>query len=139
VNQASTVILTCTDLYGNAGGDYVESIEDQYGINGNISEDPLFCDPDCGDLHLHSDSPCAWANNPECGYIDAHPVGCGVTTSVTVSASEPLRLMNSSNLFDPSTRIGYFVPGEGHNTAGVYFCRLTVGEMSSANRMLLLR
>jgi hypothetical protein len=45
----------------------------QYGINGNISEDPLFCDPEAGDFTLHGDSPCApySAPNPECGLIGA--------------------------------------------------------------------
>ncbi len=77
----SDPILMCCDVYGNAGGDWVGCIADQYGINGNISEDPLFC----GDLNpdepytLHADSPCAPENNPECGLIGAWGAGCGLT------------------------------------------------------------
>ncbi len=73
--------LSCCDIYGNAGGDWVGCIADQYGVNGNFSADPLFC----GDLNadepyaLHVDSPCAPDNNPECGLIGAWGVACGLT------------------------------------------------------------
>jgi hypothetical protein len=74
-------VLTCCDLYGNSGGDWVDCVEDQYGINGNISEEPLFCDPENGDFTLQDCSPCAPFSlpNPECDLIGAWPVGCGGT------------------------------------------------------------
>ncbi len=77
----SNITLTCCDLYGNPGGDWVGSIADQYGINGNISEDPLFCDPENGDFTLQESSPCAPFSppNPECDLIGAWTVGCGGT------------------------------------------------------------
>jgi hypothetical protein len=69
--------LECCDIYGNEGGDWVGSIADQLGVNGNISEDPEFCDPDNGDLTLFDTSPCAPGNSPPgCDLIGAHPVGC---------------------------------------------------------------
>jgi predicted outer membrane repeat protein len=73
--------LSCCDIYGNAGGNWVGGIEDQYGIDGNISEDPVFCDPDNGDFTLQECSPCAPFSppNPECDLIGAWPVGCGGT------------------------------------------------------------
>ncbi len=73
------VTLVCCDIYGNAGGDWVGPIADQLGINGNFSEDPLFCDAPSGDLRLHGDSPCLPRNHPsaeDCGVIGAWPVGC---------------------------------------------------------------
>ncbi len=77
----SDITLTCCDLYGNPGGDWVGSIADQYGINGNICEDPLFCDPENGDFTVACTSPCApfTPPNPECDLIGAWPVGCGGT------------------------------------------------------------
>ena len=80
------VELVCCDIYGNAGGDWVGEIADQYGINGNISEDPLFCDPEEGDFTLDEASSCASFTPPneECDQIGAWPIGCGgspVTTS----------------------------------------------------------
>lgn len=73
--------LTCCDIFGNAGGDWIGCIADQYGIRGNISEDPQFCDLATRDLTLHFTSPCApfTAPNPECDLIGAWAVGCGET------------------------------------------------------------
>jgi hypothetical protein len=73
--------LMCCDLYGNEGGDWVGPIQPQYGVTGNISADPFFCDPDDGILTLRPESPCAAENNPECGQIGAYGIGCtwGIT------------------------------------------------------------
>jgi hypothetical protein len=73
--------LTCCDIFGNAGGDWVGTIADQYGVNGNICKDPLFCDPENGDFELDAASPCAPFSppNPECDLVGAWPVGCGGT------------------------------------------------------------
>jgi hypothetical protein len=78
VNDAS-VTLSCSDLYGNAGGDWVAPITGQYGINGNFAADPYFCDPGAGNLRLDGESPCLPRNHPwgdECGVIGAWGVGC---------------------------------------------------------------
>jgi hypothetical protein len=79
----ATVLLTCCDIYGNAEGDWVGCIEDQLGIDGNICEDPLFCDQYAcpPDLTLQECSPCRPFSppNPECDLIGALPVGCGGT------------------------------------------------------------
>ena len=83
----SGATLMCSDLYGNGGGDWVGYIADQYGINGNLSEDPLFCgghDPE-ERYALHSNSPCAPENSPECGLIGAWGVGCPSTAVEEVS------------------------------------------------------
>ncbi|MBD3335370.1 MAG: hypothetical protein GF355_07620 [Candidatus Eisenbacteria bacterium] len=73
----STITLTCSDVYGNAGGDWVGCIGGQYGVDGNFSGDPLFCDADGGVFTIHSHSPCAPAGSQGCGRIGALGVGCG--------------------------------------------------------------
>jgi hypothetical protein len=78
LNQ-STVTLSCCDLYGNAGGDWVGAIAEQCGVAGNFSEDPLFCDHAAGDLRVDGESPCLPRNHPqgmECNIIGAWGVGC---------------------------------------------------------------
>ena len=78
------VTATCCDIYGNAGGDWVGTIAGQLGQDGNICEDPLFCDPENGDFTLHCTSPCApfTPPNTECDLIGAWPIGCGGTPVV---------------------------------------------------------
>jgi hypothetical protein len=79
--------LTCCDVYSNAGGDWVGCLAGQYGVNGNICEDPLFCrDENPGAPYtLHDGSPCAPEHNPACGLIGAWDVACGVTPVEDVS------------------------------------------------------
>ena len=73
--------LSCCDIFGNEGGDWVGCVADQYGVDGNISANPLFCAPYNGDYTLAEDSPCAPFSdpNPECDLIGASGVACGPT------------------------------------------------------------
>lgn len=73
-NQPSSATLTCCDLFGNQGGDWVDCITDQFDNDGNISEDPLFCDGPGGDVRLNAGSPCLAAGS--CGRIGALGQGC---------------------------------------------------------------
>jgi hypothetical protein len=74
------VILSCCDIYGNVGGDWTGCVAAQYGTNGNISADPLFCDTADGDFSLQACSPCLPGNHPDrydCGdVIGAFGEGC---------------------------------------------------------------
>jgi len=75
----SDAVLACSDIFGNAGGDWLGCVAGQLGTNGNISADPLFCDAENGDFTIAGQSPCAPVGAPECGLIGAWPVGCEVT------------------------------------------------------------
>jgi hypothetical protein len=77
---AAVASLECCDLFENAGGDWEGCIADQFGVNGNISVDPLFCDLENGNFRLQDESPCGPENNPACGLIGALPLGCGLHT-----------------------------------------------------------
>jgi predicted outer membrane repeat protein len=80
-------LLSCTDVYGNEGGDWVGCIADQFGINGNLSADPLFCNPLASDYTLAETSPCAPEHSPAgCGLIGALPVGCDEPIAVAEQA-----------------------------------------------------
>ena len=112
----STLTLTCCDLFGNAGGDWdCDWIENQYGIAGNISENPLFCDPENGLFTVAEDSPCAPFSPPnsECDLIGALPVGCGLM-DVSEKKHPPIGIalgQNTPNPFPNATQLVYSVPG----------------------------
>ena len=67
--------LNCSDIFGNEGGDWTDQIVSQYGIDGNISLDPLFCDTANLNFSLSAFSPCNSVYS-SCGYIGARDVGC---------------------------------------------------------------
>jgi len=80
VPETAMLTFTCSDLFGNVGGDWAGPIAGQYGANGNFSADPLFCGVSRLDLLLRADSPCAPGNHPAgagCALVGARPVGCG--------------------------------------------------------------
>ena len=85
-----SVTLSCSDVYGNGGGDWVDCIAGQGTVNGNFSADPLFCCAELGDLTLDADSPCVPGNHPGgngCGLIGAWGIGCS-GTGVAENAQE---------------------------------------------------
>ena len=87
-------VVQCTDIYGNASGDWTECISGLIGAGGNISEDPLFCGASNPDdpYALHSNSPCSAEANVSCGLIGARDVNCG-STPVACSSWGALKAM----------------------------------------------
>ena len=80
--DAASATLACCDVYGNAGGDWIGCIADQYGTSGDFSAGPKFCDSNSGNFMLCENSPCASGHHPQgadCGLIGASGVGCGPT------------------------------------------------------------
>lgn len=80
-NATSVPALTCCDIYGNAGGDWVGPIAPQAGVHGNLSADPLYCDVSRGDFRLSATSPCVTRGElAHCGggFLGAWEIGCGL-------------------------------------------------------------
>lgn len=73
-SPANDVTLSCSDIYGNAGGDYEGCLSGMLGVDHNISADPVYCDLDNWDLRLDESTPCD--DEAECGVMGAEPVGC---------------------------------------------------------------
>jgi hypothetical protein len=89
------ISLTCCDIYGNAGGDWVGCIADQYGVSSNFSEDPLFCLDDNPEerYSLHEGSPCLPENSP-CGQlVGAFGEGCGPVSVVEATSWGAIKAM----------------------------------------------
>lgn len=79
-----TLLTTCSDVYGNFGGDWVGPLSEQASSAGNFSEDPRFCNRIAADYTLEIGSPCFTPLPAGCGsgVIGAHGIGCGGTSSV---------------------------------------------------------
>lgn len=105
-SEAGEADLTCCDVFGNTGGDFI-GMPDPTGQDGNVAADPLFCDLDGADYRLGSGSPCLPAHN-DCGVqIGLYGLGC-VSTAVEAAAPLPLRLeANYPNPFNPITVIPF--------------------------------
>ena len=76
VDGNSTFTGSYNDVYGNAAGEYA-GITDPTGVDGNLSEDPLFAavsddgDPTNDDWTLGAGSPCVDTGDPDSVYDDA--------------------------------------------------------------------
>lgn len=68
--------FSCNDVWGNHLGDYNGT--NPTGANGNISENPLFCNAGLGDYGLGIGSACSAVLNP-CGLVGALGVSCAAT------------------------------------------------------------
>ncbi len=71
--------VSCTDVFGNAGGDWSGCLSGLEGETGNLSADPLFCGLPADDLHLDGTSPCVAPRSGDCGQIGAYGAACGTT------------------------------------------------------------
>jgi len=74
--------IGCTNIYGNSGGDWVDSVASQAGLNGNFSADPLFCYQGPTDAYslyygVVANSPCAALYNSCNQDIGAYGTSCG--------------------------------------------------------------
>lgn len=76
-NMVGSPSVSCTDIYGNVGGDWIGGIAGELGQNGNFSADPLFCDAANGDYHLNGYSPCLDVNNDCFMQVGVYGLGCG--------------------------------------------------------------
>lgn len=68
---------SCNNVW-NSGSTNYSGWPDPTGLEGNISLDPLFCDPDALVYTLMAGSPCLPQNSDGCGLIGCLPIGCPV-------------------------------------------------------------
>jgi len=91
VNAGAVEISHC-DIFGNQDGDWVGPIAEWFGIDCNMSVDPIFCDAAAGEFTLRDDSPCLPENSAGCGLIGALDEGCTATGVAILPADGHLRL-----------------------------------------------
>ncbi|MFH1841875.1 MAG: right-handed parallel beta-helix repeat-containing protein [bacterium] len=137
--------VSCTDIYGNEGGDAV------CGIDGgdNFYALPRFCNTPPTEYYLGENSPCAPGNHPNgpttCGgeLIGALPVGCGFIGVGETPAIQAKLLGNSPNPFNPQTHIFFVLGEEGPATVRIYDVRgqavktLSLGRLPAGTHQVL--
>jgi hypothetical protein len=103
---ADVVNISCSDVWGNAGGNAVPGT----GTN-NFSADPLFCDVSSGNFHIDDISPCAPGHHPGgvCAseLIGAKPAGCNSGVDAPPLQARTRLLGNRPNPFESSTVIAF--------------------------------
>ncbi len=103
--STQTPSATCTDIYGNSGGDWTGCMAGLDGIDDNFSLDPLLCDVAGGDLRLADTSPCLPAASP-CGErVGALGEGCTTIGVDDEPGAERLRLTVGPNPFRAALRL----------------------------------
>ena len=106
-------IVTCTDIHGNADGDWVGAIAALQGINGNLWVDPLFCDAYSDTFDLAEDSECLPGNN-SCGVLmGAWGAGCPPATGIEDVESVVAVHAAAPNPFGTTTALTYELPSAG--------------------------
>lgn len=128
-NEDSDFEFAYTDIFGNAGGDWIDSISGQLGINGNISLDPLLADTLSGNFYLLAGSPCINTGDPE---SPNDPDGSradmgafyfnesGIESDNSILPGQIYLAQNYPNPFNPATTIGFSIDTPTHVTLTVY-------------------
>jgi hypothetical protein len=113
--------FSCSDLYGNMGGDWTGFVVSQLPGNDNLSADPMFCDPEGGEYTLHEASPCLAGGNA-CGELMGCFGAACITTGVPIGAGPvvPRLHPNAPNPFTARTRIDFDLPAGGAVQVGVF-------------------
>ncbi len=118
--------LSCCDVYGNEGGDWIGCLAGQGGTNGNFSADPMFCEPAVGDLTLATTSPCLPGNHPygsSCDVVGALGEGCPGPVGVPdLSATPSLLALYAArpSPFSGETVLHYDLPEAGRVSLRIF-------------------
>lgn len=105
----ATPVLSCSDIFGNSGGDWTGYISVQLGTRGNFAGDPMYCDTAKDSFSVSQDSPCASANN-SCGQlVGAYGVECLGSLAVVACIIEGETLTNNRS-HTPKFVWSYFSP-----------------------------
>lgn len=125
ITAPADIQISCSNIFGNASGDWFGHFAVQLGTDGNINLDPQYCLDDnvAQSYGLNEDSPCAPDYNPGCGLIGYLPVACGSTSSVgngQLPDHQARFFACHPNPFNPGTILSFNVPASGTVELRIY-------------------
>jgi len=119
IPDLNPLTIYCTNVFGNEYGEFGD-MPDPTGSNGNISEDPLFCDSDYQSLDLAEESPCLPENN-ECGVLmGGHGAACTLTATESPLPAGIRLEANYPNPFNPATTIPFSLDMTARVTVSIH-------------------
>ncbi len=104
----------CSDMFGNAAGNWTGCVAGQAGGSGNFSADPIFCNLAGDDYRVRSSSPCAPANNSCAALIGAGAPACGNTpagSDVAVAVTDSVTVTFATVTDDGETSVAVSASG----------------------------
>jgi len=90
--------ISCSNVYGNGGGDWIGCIEGQVASYGNMYMDPGFCDALLADFHISLLSPCLPENNECSELVGALDMGCLGFLCGDVSGNDIINILDVTYL-----------------------------------------
>ena len=116
---SANVQVSCSNIHGTVGAaNWSGCVAGKFGLDGNISEDPLFCEPVNGDFALAWSSPSRTAH---CGMQGALLYGCPTAVDDPTSLTMLRLHQNVPNPFNPTTQIRLDVPDGGADVQVVVY------------------
>lgn len=129
--------VSCTDLYGNAGGNLICGTD----AGSNFYQDPRFCDLANSNFHLQAASPCLPGAHPggptTCGGTLIGALGPGCAPADVPGAEPSLALEIRPNPFRGATEVRFDLPRAGrvgvvvYDAAGRELRQLAEGAMAA--------
>jgi hypothetical protein len=122
---SSTLEVACSDVYDFTGPLWYEGTPGSLNTYNVITQDPQFCDPESGDYHVASSSPCLPANN-DCGaLIGAFGQGCAAV-NVGDNCASPISVKLPADL--PYHDVSNTTCGRGNSTTATCLGNYDTGE-----------
>ena len=119
----SNVTITYSDIMDSLDGILHIGNGSIFWGQGNINQDPMFCDPDSGNSNLAENSPCVGTGENGVN-MGAYGIGCGPVLAqsddYTIIPQQIALYPNYPNPFNPATIIRYDLPQAGWLTLVVY-------------------
>ena len=116
--------VACSDVHNNQGGNWPPEIAAYEFGYGNISADPLFCDPNALDYHLQDTSFCLPNNNDACDQMGALGEGCSTPPQpiATIKSYDPITGAPDSPFINTTITIDgtVFVDAGTYSDGGYY-------------------